>query len=685
MGGTATPADVATGPAEANGTADRPDEGAPGGNAGRGAVAGDRALRRIAAAGTVAIGVQFVALVVWSAVLYVHDDLASDYAMRLQAWWAIAHGHLAAPITTSPHFAYFWQDHFELINWPLAPLLYVWPHAFWLELIQCAAISGTCLVAFRWALAVVGAPDWNRRLRPWWAATVALVILLANPWTLRTASFDVHFHTTVGAMFALLTARAVYDRRPRRIALFAVLALVCGDVAGLFLIGIGISTVLVRRRQWRTGLVLASVGIAWILFVHAIGGGRGTGIARHYGALAGATAGISLTGLVLHILAHPGKLLSSLGSKQIDTWSFVAPAGILGLFTGWGAAVTVVVLLTSEASQLPNASSPFQNFPITGFMLVGTVIALGWLARRWRHPLPVYVVSGVLVANSLGWGIVWIPRVMKSAQNVTPPTAAALGQVARTLPPSAPLVMLEGDAGRFGARPDLTLIAGPPYGPAPVPVSPAKGTTYWVITTYQGSQGATPDVQLGTLGRLVGMGARIVLHQGDVWELAWTPPPMARSVPVTHATQVPAWALRTATGTPVLTGPVHAWHMQSGKRSGYVTYGAYWRSGDGWYKASVDLSSTGPCRVEVWDTTQGRLVGQRSLVATDGPTRASVEFRLAGTATSRPTGGVAPFVLKQAAWSGGDNIEIRVWAPGSSQVSVTTESLTPLPRAPTGP
>lgn len=685
MGGTATPTGTAMGVAETGDAPEPSGDGHPAAGTRPGAGGWDRSLRRVAAAGSIAIGLQFVALVVWSAVLYTHDDLASDYAMRLQAWWAIAHGHLAAPITTSPHFAYFWQDHFELINWPLAPLLYVWPHAFWLQLIQCAAISGTCLVAFRWALAVVTAPDWNRRLRPWWAATVALVILLANPWTLRTASFDVHFHTTVGAMFALLAARAVYDRRPRRIALFTVLALLCGDVAGLFLVGIGVSTLLVRRRQWRTGLVLAAVGIAWILMVHAIGAGRGTGIARHYGALAGATAGISLTGLVLHILAHPGKLLSTLGSKQIDTWSFVAPAGLLGLFTGWGAAVTVLVLLASEASQLPNASSPFQNFPITGFMLVGTVIALGWLARRWRRPLPVYLVSGVLVANSLGWGIVWIPRAIRSAQNVTPSTATALGEVARNLPPGAPLVMLEGDAGRFAARPDLRLIAGPPYGPAPVPVSPSKGTTYWVITTYQGSQGATPDVQLGTLARLAGMGARVVLHQGDVWELAWTPSATTRSVPITHTTRVPAWALRTATGTPVLTGPPQTWHMQSGRRSGYVTYGAYWRVGDGWYRASVDLSSTGPCRVEVWDTTQGRLVGQRSLVATGGAARASVEFHLTGTNTTRPAHGTGPFVLEPVSWSGGDNVEIRVWGPGSSQVSVTTESLTPLAGAPTGP
>jgi len=42
----------------------------------------------------VVLGIQLVAMLLWSAVLYNRWSLTWDFAIRYQAWWGIAHGHL---------------------------------------------------------------------------------------------------------------------------------------------------------------------------------------------------------------------------------------------------------------------------------------------------------------------------------------------------------------------------------------------------------------------------------------------------------------------------------------------------------------------------------------------------------------------------------------------------------------
>jgi len=164
-----------------------------------------------------------------------------------QAWSLIGSGHLDPYQTTFaynyPHYGFpFWQSHFEIVMWPLALLHLVWSSPFVLLIVQDLALAGTGLVALRfglellqaeWPVEVSGAPLIGIGL---------LVVLLANPWTYWTASFDFHFQP-VGAIFVALCARDVWNGR-RRAWWWAAAVLTCGDVAASYLIGLGIGALL---------------------------------------------------------------------------------------------------------------------------------------------------------------------------------------------------------------------------------------------------------------------------------------------------------------------------------------------------------------------------------------------------------------------------------------------------------
>src|SRR5882724_2195716 len=102
-------------------------------------------LRR---AGYVVLGLKLIAFGVWSATLYRHFSLTSDFAQYQQAWYLIAHGHLN-PYDTVGNFT-FWQNHAEFIMWPVALLYWVFPHGVLLLWLQDAGVVGAEMVAFLW-------------------------------------------------------------------------------------------------------------------------------------------------------------------------------------------------------------------------------------------------------------------------------------------------------------------------------------------------------------------------------------------------------------------------------------------------------------------------------------------------------------------------------------------------------
>lgn len=170
-----------------------------------------RLVRRIA---WVASACMVLGLFAYSVHIYHRFDLTTDFAIPDQAWSQIAHGHLSPYSTLNPynypHYGYpFWQDHFELIFWPLALLWFLYPHSIDLLVVQDVGLAGSVLVATLFLVDLIEV-RWAHRRRtraasrlPVGLAIGGLVALVINPWIYWSASFDFHLEA-LATLFLLL-------------------------------------------------------------------------------------------------------------------------------------------------------------------------------------------------------------------------------------------------------------------------------------------------------------------------------------------------------------------------------------------------------------------------------------------------------------------------------------------------
>jgi len=233
--------------------------------------------------GLAVFAVQFVLLLLHSWYLWDHFDLTADFAQYSQAWQQIATGHLNPYDTTYawnyPHYGYpFYQGDLELITWPLSLLYWVWPHSIDLLIVQDAALAGAGLIAYRWALEHLSLHALNRRFAVAIGACVGAVLVL-QPWTYWAASYDYHSEP-LAAFFTLAAGRDLWSDR-RRGWIFVALALLCSNVAGSYVVALGLAAVISGRRRWRTGLILVGAGVAWLALVGLVHSGKGAALAAY--------------------------------------------------------------------------------------------------------------------------------------------------------------------------------------------------------------------------------------------------------------------------------------------------------------------------------------------------------------------------------------------------------------------
>lgn len=232
-------------------------------------------------------GLQALWLGGFSAVEFHADALTLDYSIFFQAAWQIAHGHLD-PFTSTQGFT-FLHDHGEVLLWVLAPLSRLPPHGLWLLFAQDGATVAAEWVALRLVIDLTNQPSWPERLPRRLAVATAALLLLANPWVYDTSAFDFHMQA-FAVLASLLAARSLIQGRHARTAVFVALALGAGDVAGTYILGVGLTGVLLARsadRPVRSALVVAGSGPPWVLLLSALHLNQGSGLAGAYGYLAG--------------------------------------------------------------------------------------------------------------------------------------------------------------------------------------------------------------------------------------------------------------------------------------------------------------------------------------------------------------------------------------------------------------
>ena len=490
----------------------------------------------------------------YSVHIYRHFDLTIDFAIFNQAWSLIAHGHLSPYSTLNPynypHYGYpYWSDHFELIMWPMSLLWFLYPHSIDLLFVQDLATAGSTLVAFLFVLDLLEAQAarttrvTRRIVGPVTVGNLlalsALVLLVINPWVYWSASFDFHLEA-VATLFLLLAARDIWNGRRRRSLWWIVGVLLCGNVAATYLAGLGISLVIARKDLRLTGAGLFGLGVAWSLGVNAIGGGVGTIIGGNYGYLAGPTAGPdpSIVAIAKGALLHPSRPYGMLRSRWLWNYRMLASSGLIGVVSGLGFGVALIVLLANGLNAAAVFSGPissFQALPVYYFVTIGTVAVLLWMIRSTHRVLgwiAAILVVAVLV-QAVVLSVVWIPRARTEFLTVSGPAAAKLAQAEAGIPAGAEVIASQGIIGRFANRVAIYPFLDLNDGGQIIPVS--EPTVVFVLST-QGIEYATPAGTLAAVAYLEHHGARLVSQGDGVYVLVWHPRPG------THRLVLPATA-----------------------------------------------------------------------------------------------------------------------------------------------
>jgi len=624
-------------------------------------------LRLVRRTGYVLLGVQLAAFLAWSSLLWSRYADTFDGAQFVQAWTLIAHGQLD-PYDTVHNFM-FWQDHSEFGVWPLALLYWLWPHGVTLLWVQDICVVAAEAVAFTWLyeLAAKRIPGNGTA----WLSALGLLLILVNPWTLTAVSFD--FHTeSLAVPFAALILRDLWAGR-KRAWVWVVPLLLCGDVAGTYLAGIGLGALAASRKFRRQGAAMAALGILAVLVITLVHGNAGSGGGlRTYAYLGGLSPDgqPSMTAIAKGAMLHPGNSVHALWGKRADIWATVAPDGVLGLgFVPVLPSLLAVILADNLAFGFLFSPPSFQYLPIYVLMPAATVAVLAWIAVR-RRRLAI-TLGALVVVQAIGWAVVWLPRVPGTWLRVSPGAAAVLASVQARIPAADEVIASQGIMGPFAGRTDIR----PLFGPGSQPV---HGTVWVIIAPSQGIEKLSVASAEALTGELAGpLHATLVAHGDGVWAFRWQVPRAITTLQVPQdMSPVPAWVSAGAAGRPVVSGPRDTWHSAATGARGYVTDGLLWRVPAGAYRASVTLASSGPVNVEAWDTNGNVLLARKAVPGSRGvqavifPVRAAVAYPVAAYT------GWGPFRAEFLPPPPGQRIEIRVWSPGGETVNVYRASLT---------
>jgi len=480
-------------------------------------------MRLVVLAGAVA---QCAMLVARSRSQWDDFSLTVDFAVFHQAWWLLGHGHLSPFDTIGGHP--FWKDQFNLTFWPLGLLFAVSHSSFTLLVVQDVTIALASLVAGWWVCDAVEARLRGRRLTGLAVILATTAALVLDPWAFETAYFDYHAEP-LAALFLLLAGRAIW--RGRRVSpyVWGLLAMASCTAGATLAFGLGVGAAATGSGRWRRGLALAGMAVAFTALVVVLGANSGTLLGPTYGYLAGPKAignGLSAAlAIAGGVLAHPGTAWHMLWSRRSALSVIFTAGGVLGVLSGWGAGVALVDVLTNGLNSAPSFTSlisgGFQNLPAVLFVIVGSALAVCWLAERertfllarkarplrWTGRRAGSVVAVLAGLAALSTAVVLAARddgaMTATWLRVPPASARQLDAILRQVPTGWEVAASQGIAGRFGGRSEVyayeaanqtvalgtarvLFVLAPAVGIEPVAAPVAWAAAHALLTRYHG-------------------------------------------------------------------------------------------------------------------------------------------------------------------------------------------------------
>jgi hypothetical protein len=506
--------------------------------------ASDDNLRLFRNVGISLFGLQLIGLLAYSAFVYHRFTLGIDFAIYSQGVSQIAHGDLN-PYLTIVGYPLI-KSHFELILWPIGFLQFIVRTPFLLLVIQDLALVATGTITFLWIYALVDSSHATRRVRRL-TLVAACVVILVNPLTYFTAALDFHMEA-LATFFAIFGAFDLWSGRHRRALIWLALCLSCGDVASLYVIGVGISALLASGTR-RLGLVVVLVGVGWLGIIGAIGANVGSVVDIQLAYLAGRNllpSGLGGAAAIIGgVIAHPNRPYDVLKGRISPIVHYLQTGGVIGFFTAWGFGVPFVVLLSSGLQDTPLfINEPFQQFAVFPFVLFGTVsLLVTWSTRSERvseseghattrtflRPFAAMLLALAALAGAFWYAETRLPQSFhNNAINGFIPggEAAALRTVLRQTPADAEVISSLPISGRFGTRKTIYL-----YLSTTTPIPIKERTVLLVMDSAHTTQIVSTE-QVAEAARYVmtHFHARETVTGTDMRALVWTAPSSMTSV-----------------------------------------------------------------------------------------------------------------------------------------------------------
>ncbi|MEI6709846.1 MAG: hypothetical protein WCL17_02570 [Actinomycetota bacterium] len=560
--------------------------------------------------------VQFVAMCLWSLVLLWHYSESVDFAMRYQAWWKIAHGHFN-PYTT-PLGRSFISDHFELLNWPFAPLANLWPHMGWILWVQNAfVLSAEC-----GAIAVIHhylpSKWWPTEWRPTWVITITAAVLALSPWTWYTVSNDVHYQTSAAMGLSIWFLYFGLKKQWFSAGLFALLTFSVADVSGTYIVALALSLAIIHRKSLRTLLILAMfavAGVLWGSIATMFHGSVGSNFAVHYGYLLGPKNSYAVKhGTMLKVLEGIIKnplLAWSHFRTSISSWiSYNSTAGFLGFLNPISILPQLVMVQTGLSGKIGRlATIPWETFPATLTMVPASILTWAWLVNRtegrFRHLATKYL-PWVLIANTAMWSVVWLPHVQLDYARMPSSTAASLAEAKKYIAPNDAVFASFGIIGMYSDRKyDFKLgVSHPDHF--------WTKTTDFVVVPWSAIENLYPAQHLALVTALDQLpGSRMPVHQNGAFLVQTLRSPTLQDyAPKRHMALQPIamWLSQGTNQAQRCFDVNNLCTVSDGRKTGTINYGLTWNLATGNWHVHMDIQSTAPLTVEFWDNTTNTLL-----------------------------------------------------------------------------
>lgn len=186
---------------------------------------------------------------------------AEDFGIMDQAIWSTVHGSLLHQTICNTLFdtncysvsgIVRFAIHFEPILFPVSLLYLVWSTPKTLLVVQTLVVASGAYPAFWLA---------RLRLRNELAGIAIALLYLLYPAQQQATAFDFHAVTFTAALL-LFTLYFMYTRRTVWLFVFAILSMACKEEIPLVVVMFGLWSMLFQR-QWRSGLGLVLLGVAW--------------------------------------------------------------------------------------------------------------------------------------------------------------------------------------------------------------------------------------------------------------------------------------------------------------------------------------------------------------------------------------------------------------------------------------